>query len=112
MPARLDALDHERVGARPRAAATASPAVVTVTQVAQPAACRRSSTAAPGQPKVNDTSGTALGRAQRQLVLPAVVVVARLAKGDATALGVALEPLRVAGDLARVAGSGRAARTG
>ena len=57
VPARLDALDHERVGAA-APAARASSGVVTVTQTAQPAACRRATTARLGQPNVNDTTGT------------------------------------------------------
>ena len=83
-------------------AATASAAVVTVTHSAQPAECSASASARDGQPKVTDTTGMRSSRGQGQLLVPAVVVVTRLAELDAVALRLGGERRRVAARARRV----------
>ena len=61
-------------------ASRASAGPVTVTHTSLPAACTRSTTAASGHPNVNDTTGTRSPSSERELRVPVVVVVARLAE--------------------------------
>ena len=67
VPAGLEALDHERVGAGVRRGGRLGLALVTVTHDAQPAARSESSTPGSGHPKVNDTTGTASSRISASL---------------------------------------------
>ena len=87
--ARLDALHHQRVGSALSRRPTASAGVVTVTHTAHPAAWSCATTVGVGAAERERHDRHLLLAGERELLLPAVVVVAGLAELHAEALRVA-----------------------